>query len=56
MVITQEPAQSLATLNGPRATNVRIPREQQDVALPLVIALSVKMFDVFAQGLSMANS
>jgi hypothetical protein len=50
MVITQEPAQSLATLNGPRATNVRIPREQQDVAVPLVIALSVKMFDVFAQG------
>ena len=50
MVIAQEPAQSVATLNGPRAMNVRIPREQQDVALPFVIALSVKMFDVFAQG------
>jgi hypothetical protein len=42
--------ESVATLNGPRAMNIRIPREQQDVALPLVIALSVKMFDVFAQG------
>ena len=30
--------------------NIRIPREQQDVARPLVIALSVKMFGVFAQG------
>ena len=49
MVVTQEPAQSLATLNGARATNVRVPWEQQDVAFPLVIALSVKMFDVFAQ-------
>jgi len=26
-----------------------IPRKQQDVALPLVIPLGVKMFDVFAQ-------
>ena len=50
MVITQEPAQSLATLNGRIATNIQVPWEQQDVALSLVIPLSVKMFDVFAQG------
>jgi len=49
MVVTQEPAQPLATLNGSRATNIRIPGEQQDVALSLVIPLSVKMFDIFAQ-------
>ena len=47
MVLTQEPAQPLATLNRSRATN--IPWEQQDVALSLVIPLSVKMFDIFAQ-------
>jgi hypothetical protein len=28
---------------------VCIPRKQQDVALPLVISLGVKMFDVFPQ-------
>jgi hypothetical protein len=49
MVITQEPAQSLAALHRPLTTNVRIPREQQDVALPLVISLSVEMLDIFAQ-------
>ena len=35
MVITQESAQSLAGLNRPVAANVRTPREQQDIALPL---------------------
>jgi predicted membrane-bound mannosyltransferase len=50
MIITQEPTQSLATLNGFRATNIRISWEQQDIVLPLVIPLSVEMFDVFAQG------
>ena len=49
MVITQEPAQSLAALHRPLTTNVRIPREQQDIALPLVISLSVEMLDIFAQ-------
>src|SRR4030081_2090323 len=49
MVITQEPTQSLAALHGPPTTNVRIPREQQDIALPLVISLSVEMLDIFAQ-------
>jgi hypothetical protein len=49
MVITQEPAQSLAALHGPLTTNVRIPREQQDIAPPLVVSLSVEMLDIFAQ-------
>ena len=49
MVITQEPTQSLAALHGPLATNVRIPREQQDIALPLVVSLSVEMLDILAE-------
>jgi NAD(P)-dependent dehydrogenase (short-subunit alcohol dehydrogenase family) len=48
MVIAQEPAQSLAALNrlqlGP---GIRVTREQQDVTLPLVVPLSMIMFDVF---------
>jgi hypothetical protein len=48
MVIAQEPTQSLAALHGPLTTNVCIPREQ-DIALPLVISLSVEMLDIFAQ-------
>ena len=50
MVITQEPAQSLPTLNRPVAADVRTTREQQDVALPLVIPLGMEMVDIFAQG------
>ena len=49
MVVTQESAQSLATLNGLLVVGVRTPREQQDVALPLVITLSMVMLDIFAQ-------
>ncbi len=49
MVVTQEPTQSLAALHRSFTTNVRIPREQQDIALPLVISLSVEMLDIFAQ-------
>ena len=49
MVITQEPAQSHAALHGPLMTNVRIPREQQDIALPLVIPFGMEMFHIFAQ-------
>ena len=49
MVITQESTQSLAALNRPIAADVRTPREQQDVALPLVIPLGMKMFDIFPQ-------
>jgi hypothetical protein len=49
MVITQESAQSLAALNRPVAADVCTPREQQDIALPLVIPLGMEMFDIFAQ-------
>src|SRR5215470_12290556 len=49
MVITQEAAQPLAALNRPVAADVRAPREQQDIALPLVIPLAVVMLDIFAQ-------
>jgi len=49
MVITQESAQSLAGLNRPVAANVRTPREQQDIALPLMIPLGMEMFDIFPQ-------
>src|SRR5262245_25116014 len=41
MVIAQESAQSLARLNRPVAANVRTPREQQNIALPLMIPLSM---------------
>jgi hypothetical protein len=47
MVITQESAQSLAALNRAVAADVRTPREQQDIALPLVIPLGMEMFDIF---------
>ena len=42
MIIPQEPTQSLAALNRPRAMNPRPPREQQNVALPLMIPLCWK--------------
>src|SRR5262245_10850948 len=50
MVIAQEPTQSLAALHGPLAADVCIAREQQDVVLPLVIALGMEMFDILAEG------
>jgi hypothetical protein len=46
MVIAQEPAQSLAAPHWPLALPIRHPRKQQDVALPLMIPLSVEMVDV----------
>jgi hypothetical protein len=49
MVVTQEPTEPLAALHGPVAADVRIPREQQDVALPLMIPLSMEVFDIFSQ-------
>ena len=49
MVIAQEPTQSLAALHGPLAVDVCIAREQQEVALPLMIALSMVMRNIFAQ-------
>jgi hypothetical protein len=50
MVITQEPTQSLTALHGPGAADACIAGEQQDVVLPLMIALGMVMLDVFAQG------
>ena len=50
MVITQEPTQSLTALHRPGAADAWITGEQQDVVLPLMIALSMVMLDVFAQG------
>jgi hypothetical protein len=49
MVRAQEPTQSLAASHRPLAVDVCIAREQQDVVLPLMIALSMVMLDVFAQ-------
>src|ERR1700682_3099126 len=49
MVITQEPTQSFAALHGPLMTNVRIPRERQDIAPSLVVSPSVEMLDIFAE-------
>jgi Family of unknown function (DUF5372) len=50
MVIMQEPTQSLTALHIPGAAEACIAGEQQDVVLPLMIALSMVMLDVFAQG------
>jgi hypothetical protein len=49
MVIAQEPTQSLAALHRPLGGDVCIARKQQDAVLPLMIALSMVMLDVFAQ-------
>jgi hypothetical protein len=45
MIIPQEPTQSFAALNRPRAMNIRISREQQNVALTLMIPFRMKMFE-----------
>jgi hypothetical protein len=50
MVIAQEPAQSLAASNRTVAADVRTSREQQDIALPLMIPLGVVMLYIFANG------
>jgi hypothetical protein len=50
MVITQEPTQSLTALHRPGAAEACIAGAQQDVVLPVMIALSVVMLNVFAQG------
>ena len=49
MIVAQKPAQSLAAPNRPLAVAVRVPRQQRDVALPLVVSLGMEMVDVFAQ-------
>ena len=49
MIVAQEPTQSLAAAHRPLAAAVRVPRKQQDVALPLMIPLGMEMVDVFPQ-------
>jgi len=50
MVIVQEPAQSVAALDGPLTINVPVAWEKQDVAFALMIALCMIVLDVFVQG------
>ena len=49
MVMAHEPTQSLTAWHAPGAADACIAGEQQDVVLPLMIALSMVMLDVFAQ-------
>ena len=49
MIVAQKPAQSLAAPHRPLAVAVRIPRKQQNIALPLVMPLGMKMLDIVAQ-------
>jgi hypothetical protein len=50
MEITQEPTQSLTALHRPGAADACTAGEQQDIVLPLMIALSMVILEVFAQG------
>ncbi len=50
MIIMQEPTQPLAALHGAPGVHVPIPREQQNIALALVIALSMVVIDIFIEG------
>jgi hypothetical protein len=49
MIIAQEATQSLAALHEALAVNVCITREQEDIALSLMIALGMIVFDEFVQ-------
>jgi len=49
MIIAQEATQSLAALHEALAVNVSITREQEDIALSLMIALGMIVFDEFVQ-------
>src|SRR5262245_20377230 len=49
IVIMQVPSQSFAALHRPGAADVRVTREEQDVALSLVIPLDMVMLDIFSQ-------
>jgi hypothetical protein len=50
MIITQEPTQPLAALHRPPEADVPILRQQQNIALALVIALSMVVIDIFIEG------
>ena len=49
IVIAQEPTQSLAALHRPLAPDVRITREQEDIALSQMIAFGMIILDEFVQ-------
>jgi hypothetical protein len=49
MIIAQKPTQSLTAPHRPLTMAVRVSGKQQDVALPLVIPLSMEMVDIVAQ-------
>jgi hypothetical protein len=49
MIVAQKPTQSLAAPHKPLAVAARIPRKQQNIALPLVIPLGVEMVNIVAQ-------
>jgi hypothetical protein len=56
MVITQESAESFTTQHRLLAADIRTPREQQDVALPLMIPFGMVMLDIFTQPPTQGNS
>jgi hypothetical protein len=49
MIVAQEPTQSLLAANRPLAAAARVPRKQQDVALPVVVPLGMEMADIAVQ-------
>jgi hypothetical protein len=49
VVVPQKSAQPLATLDASRAARGEIPGKQQDVASSLMIALSVKVRNIFGE-------
>ena len=56
MVITQESAESFTTQHRLLAADIRSPREQQDVALPLMIPFGMVTLDIFTQHPTQGNS
>src|SRR5262249_12915279 len=52
MIITQQATHALPALHGAVRMDACITREQEDVALPLMIALGMIMVDVFVQRLA----
>src|SRR4030081_2246948 len=49
MIVAQKPTRPLAAPHRPLAVAVRIPRKQQNIALPLVIPLGMEMVDIVAE-------
>src|SRR5262249_25657196 len=49
MIVAQKPTQSLVASDWPLALASPWPRNQQDVALPLVVPLGMEVFDIVNQ-------